>query len=93
MIPRALSVVANKSQLIKKLIFIRIWSNNMKEEYIGKFRGTPVIIKPDIEIAEIVLPESLATYILQLQDNKMEYLELMIHLLVLQEIFLMVLIK
>lgn len=45
----------------------------MKEEYIGRFRGTSVIVKPDIEITEIVLPESLVTYILQLQDNKVEY--------------------
>lgn len=46
----------------------------MDEGYVGKFRSIPVIIKPDIEIDEIVLPESLAIPILQLQDDKMEYL-------------------
>lgn len=46
----------------------------MDEGYIGQFRGIPVIIKPDIEIIEIVLPESLATHILQLQDDKMEHM-------------------
>lgn len=45
----------------------------MDEGYIGKFRGIPVIIKPDNEITEIVLPKSLATHILQLQDDKLEY--------------------
>lgn len=47
----------------------------MDEGYIGKFRGIPVIIKPDIEIDEIILPKSLATHILQLQDDKMKYLQ------------------
>lgn len=45
----------------------------MKEGYIGTFRGVPVITKPDVEITEIVLPESLATHILQLQNDNMEY--------------------
>lgn len=45
----------------------------MDEGYIGKFRGIPIIIKPDIEIIEIVLPKSLANHILQLQDDKLEY--------------------
>ena len=40
----------------------------MDEGYIGKFRGIPVIVKPDIEITEIVLPKSLVAQILQLQD-------------------------
>lgn len=46
----------------------------MDEGYVGKFRGIPVIIKPDAEITEIVLPKSLATHILQLQDDKMEHM-------------------
>lgn len=45
----------------------------MDEGYIGKFRGIPVIVKPDTEITEIVLPKSLATHILQLQNDKIEY--------------------
>ena len=45
----------------------------MEEGYIGRFRGIPVIIKPDNEITEIVLPERLATHILQLQYDKLEY--------------------
>ena len=45
----------------------------MDEGYVGKFRGIPVIIKPDNEITEIVLPERLATHILQLQYDKLEY--------------------
>ena len=45
----------------------------MDEGYIGKFRGIPVIVKPDNEITEIVLPERLATHILQLQYDKLEY--------------------
>lgn len=47
----------------------------MDEGFIGQFRGIPVIVKPDAEIAEIVLPKSLATHILQLQDDKMKYLQ------------------
>lgn len=47
----------------------------MDEEYIGKFRGIPVIIKPDTEMTEFVIPKSLATHILQLQDDKMKYLQ------------------
>lgn len=47
----------------------------MDEGYVGKFRSIPVIIKPDAEITEIVLPESLAIPILQLQDDKMEHLQ------------------
>lgn len=45
----------------------------MDEGYIGKFRGVPVTIKPDVEVVEIILPESLVAHILQLQDNKMKY--------------------
>jgi hypothetical protein len=45
----------------------------MDEGYIGKFRGIPVIVKPNNEITEIVLPERLATHILQLQYDKLEY--------------------
>ena len=47
----------------------------MEEGYIGQFRGIPVIVKPNAEITEIILPESLAAYILQLQDDKMKYLQ------------------
>ena len=47
----------------------------MDEGYIGKFRGIPVTVKPDAEIAEIILPKSLATHILQLQEDKMKYLQ------------------
>lgn len=47
----------------------------MEEGYIGRFRGIPVIVKPDDEIAEIVLPESLAIHILELEANKMENLQ------------------
>jgi hypothetical protein len=49
------------------------WSNNMEEGYVGQFRGIPIIVKPDSEITEIILPESLATHILQLQNDKMKY--------------------
>lgn len=47
----------------------------MDEGYIGRFRGIPVIVKSDDEIAEIVLPESLAMHILELEANKMENLQ------------------
>ncbi len=47
----------------------------MEEGYIGQFRGIPVIVKPNAEITEIILPESLAAYILQLQDDKIKYLQ------------------
>jgi len=47
----------------------------MDEGYIGKFRGIPVIIKPDNEITEIILPRSLATHILQLKDDKLNYMQ------------------
>ena len=46
----------------------------MEEGYVGQFRGIPVIVKPNSEITEIVIPENLAAYILQLQDDKIEYL-------------------
>ena len=46
----------------------------MDEGYIGKFRGIPVTVKSDVEITEIVLPKSLATHILQLQDDKKKYM-------------------
>lgn len=45
----------------------------MEEEYVGRFRGIPVVVKSDTEITEIVLPKSLATHILQLQNDKVEY--------------------
>ena len=47
----------------------------MDEGYIGRFRGVPVIIKPDNEITEIILPRSLAIHILQLQDDKIKYMQ------------------
>ena len=47
----------------------------MEEGYIGQFRGIPVIVKPDAEITEIVLPESLAAHILQLQNDKIKHLQ------------------
>ena len=47
----------------------------MEEGYVGQFRGISVIIKPDAEITEIILPKSLAAYILQLQDDKIKYLQ------------------
>ena len=47
----------------------------MDERYIGRFRGVPVIIKPDNEITEIILPRSLAIHILQLQDDKIKYMQ------------------
>ena len=47
----------------------------MDEGYIGRFRGVPVIIKPDNEITEIILPKSLAIHILQLQDDKIKYMQ------------------
>ena len=47
----------------------------MEEGYIGQFRGIPVIVKLDSEITEIVLPESLATHILQLQNDKIKHLQ------------------
>jgi len=47
----------------------------MEEGYVGQFRGIPVIVKPDAEITEIVLPESLATHILQLQNDKIKHLQ------------------
>lgn len=47
----------------------------MDEGYVGRFRGIPVITKPDNEITEIVLPRSLATHILQLQDDKIKYIQ------------------
>jgi hypothetical protein len=47
----------------------------MDEGYIGRFRGIPVIIKLDAEITEIVLPESLAIHILELEANKIGYLQ------------------
>lgn len=45
----------------------------MENGYVGQFRGIPIVIKPDNEITEIVLPKSLATHILQLQNDKIEY--------------------
>lgn len=47
----------------------------MDEGYIGMFRGIPVIVKPDAEITEFVIPKSLAIHILQLQDDKMKHLQ------------------
>ena len=47
----------------------------MDEGYIGRFRGIPVIIKSDDEITEIVLPQSLAIHILQLQNDKLNYVQ------------------
>ena len=47
----------------------------MEEGYIGRFRGIPIIIKPNAEVAEIVIPESFAIHILELEANKMENLQ------------------
>lgn len=47
----------------------------MEEGYIGRFRGIPVIIKPDDEVTEIVLPESFATHVLELEADKIENLQ------------------
>jgi len=45
----------------------------MENGYVGQFRGIPIVIKPDNEITEIVLPKSLNARILQLQKDKTEY--------------------
>ena len=47
----------------------------MEEGYIGIFRGIPIIIKPNAEVTEIVIPESFAIHILELEANKMENLQ------------------
>lgn len=44
----------------------------MEEGYIGIFRGTPVIVKPDDEVTEIVIPESLAIHILELREKYLQ---------------------
>lgn len=47
----------------------------MEEGYIGIFRGIPIIVKPNDEVAEIIIPESFAIYILELEANKKENLQ------------------
>lgn len=47
----------------------------MEEGYIGRFRGIPIIIKPNAEVTEIVISESFAIHILELEANKMENLQ------------------
>ena len=47
----------------------------MEEGYIGRFRGIPIIINPNAEVTEIVIPESFAIHILELEANKMENLQ------------------
>lgn len=47
----------------------------MEEGYIGIFRGTPIIIKSNDEVTEMVISESFARYILELEANKMENLQ------------------
>lgn len=47
----------------------------MEEGYIGIFRGTPIIIKPNDEVTEMFISESFAMHILELEANKMENLQ------------------
>ena len=46
----------------------------MNEEGIkGRFRGKDVYAVPDVELDKIILPKSLAQYILKLQEDNEKY--------------------
>ena len=47
----------------------------LNKDYIALYRGIPIYIKPDNEFDKIIIPQSFANYITELEEIKTKYQE------------------